>query len=336
MQHASLGSMLTVICARPVQVLLALDRTVQLRQDAEVGEDEILDGIASPAHFHGSRDIVNSAEISPDRKYVLTSSGWSWRLFDAETSELLHKVNLGVGVQWASFSPSGTAVVAVPLDKTARLFTLPCNPYVDRPGRVLRGHKFHVASVSFSHDEHRVVTTAGESSVRQFVALTGELETTHIPNARFKVNHAIFMPCGNILAACANGCALLLDSRNSGTLRCFSTRHRGHVRLVAASPCGGRVLLVSRERLVQVYTASGEHLHDLDGGNDGLITTSAAFNTDSGGNDGCPPNMRITTVEEQQNERVARLFELQSGECKRIVRMARVQGARVSSAQFMF
>ena len=86
----------------------------------------------------GHKDVITSAEFSPDGRYILTSASQDQtvRLWDSGGNFLTVLQGHTGWINTAVFSPDGRYVLTASLDKTARLWDLQGNLLA-----VLRGHE---------------------------------------------------------------------------------------------------------------------------------------------------------------------------------------------------
>lgn len=314
------GSVLTAVRRAPLMALLALSdctaRLVTLDSVASTVVGTAIspaagDDLREPCRRHqqrifaGHSAMVNSAELSPDGRWVLTASAdCTWRLFDLATGECEHRGVLSSSVAWAKFSPSGAAVLVAPLDRTVQLYTLQ-----GQCSATLRGHRAHVSVAAFSCDEGLVATAAQESAVRLFDAATGLLVQTLEPCAPHKVHSVAFAPCGRqLLAACADCKARLLDFETGVCVRTFADGRRGGIRLAAFSSDAAFVLTVSGEKTVRTVVfdaATGERRCVLEGHS--LPLADVVFSSSFG--------EAVITAESDSG--MVRYFDVCTGLCRR-------------------
>ena len=158
-QHVLLGQRRVPVAASFSKDLLRIvsagDRQAHLWQ---------ISGSPLPSiNVEGHAGAVQTAEISPDDRYVVTGSEDAsvrlWHLADSRSSLLMTHRDV---VRWVSFSADGKRVVSASNDKTAQVATVDGS----QPVLALSGHSEGVTFAAFSPDGTAVVTASDDRTAR--------------------------------------------------------------------------------------------------------------------------------------------------------------------------
>ncbi len=187
-----------------------------------------------------------------------------WRLGEAASSEMIRLRVFGLTTPQPSgvaFSPDGSALASVVepaalaiWDRAALLSATPGDP--PEPSITFAGHDARVASVNFSADGRRVVTTALDQTARIW-NLDAPAEPPVILEHRYFVHDATFDPSGRrLLTGCADTNAYLwdLDAPGEPTLLRGAT---GEIHDVAFSPDGKLAATASLDGVLRVWPIDG-------------------------------------------------------------------------------
>ena len=109
-------------------------------------------------------DGVNSAQFSPDGKYIVTASyDNTARVWDAKTGEpVTEPLKHEESVNSAQFSPDGKYIVTASWDNTARVWDAKTGEPVTEPLK----HEGFVLSAQFSPDGRYIVTASSDNTAR--------------------------------------------------------------------------------------------------------------------------------------------------------------------------
>jgi len=213
------------------------------------------------------RDIVNSAQFSPDGTLVVTASAdrtaaiWDARTGRQLVGPLVHQdIVLG-----AKFDPSGSRVVTWANDNTARLWDARTGKPIGEPLR----HRGWVTSADFTRDGMRLVTGAFDCTAQVWDARNGERigpplrhqgwvdsvefspsgrrVATSSDSAR-RVNPEI---CPPIATAAPADAAQVWDAANGQPIG-HSMQHRSGVRTAQFNPDGTRIVTASNDGTAHV------------------------------------------------------------------------------------
>jgi RNA polymerase sigma factor (sigma-70 family) len=129
---------------------------------------------------------VHCVAVSPDGKIIASGSDWPdvcARLWDAETGQELHRLNLDGRVFAVAFSPDGRTVASGSEDRTVRLWDVKTGKETAR----LEGHEAAVSAVAFTPDGKLLTSVGPDGSVRVWEVSTGKA------TGRLKVGNSPFL-----------------------------------------------------------------------------------------------------------------------------------------------
>ena len=225
----------------------------------------------------GHAEIISSAAISPDNKYVLTGShDKTARLWDAQTGTEIHSFQGHSGeVNTVSISPDGRYVLTGGEDDTARLWDI-------ETGKELRKfeHSHPVKSAEFLPDSNHLLTVDLRGAIRLWDIKGGkELRSFGDPSEMVWTAN-VSLDGKRVLILSANKIAQLWDIETGKSLRSFETR-LNRAWAAALSPDGKRVLIggeEANEPVARMWDAeTGKELYKLE---DNFMVMSAAFSSD--------------------------------------------------------
>jgi len=153
--------------------------------------------------WHNS--FVNSAELSPDSKYVLTASNDSTaRLWDTQGKEILRFNGHNDRVIDASFSGSGEKIVTIGLDNSIRLWDINGDLL-----EVFGGYNETPRYAIFSYDDGYITTQSLDDTTRWY-DMDGNMLEKDFWNRECYISSSFFSPSGKqILTASRDGTAKL-------------------------------------------------------------------------------------------------------------------------------
>jgi WD40 repeat protein/serine/threonine protein kinase len=266
-----------------------------------------------PTLVFGNGEQATSVQFSPDGKQIITASGDTARVWDAQTGlPLTEPLQHSNRVHSAQFSPDGKRIV------TASAMTV--HLWDAKNGSPLAEsmeHTNRVFSAQFSPDGNLLLTTSENNIVRVWDAQTGHLSPGIIVHDDV-VRSAKFSPDGKrIVTASFNNTARVWDAL-TGRAITEPLRHSDWVNSVEFSPDGKRILTASRDRTARLWDAQngqplGEPLTHADS------VSSAQFS---------PDGKRIVTASQDTTARVW------DAETARPLTEALKHGGGVLSAQF--
>jgi WD40 repeat protein len=135
--------------------------------------------------------FVNSAQFSPDGKWIVTASNdRTARVWDAQSGQpLTVPMRHDSDVNSAQFSPDGKRIVTASKDNTTRVW----DAQTGTPLTVPMKHDGWVSSAQFSPDGKRIVTASNDNTTRVWDAQSGTPLTVLMKSA---VKSAQFSPDG--------------------------------------------------------------------------------------------------------------------------------------------
>jgi WD40 repeat protein len=213
---------------------------------------------------------VRAASVSPDGRRILSVSGNTARLWEADSETPLTTMRHDGLVFSAVFSPDGRRIVTASVDKTARLWQADS----ETPLTTMR-HDGLVFSAAFSPDGRRIVTASDDNTARLWQA------GSEMPLATMRhdnwVYSAVFSPDGHrIVTASEDNTARLWDAASGQSLA--TMRHDNGVNSAVFSPDGHRIVTASDDNTARLWQAGAETPLATMRHNDGV--TSAAFSPD--------------------------------------------------------
>ncbi len=199
--------------------------------------------------FNSSGDYIVSSSV---RNQV--------RIWDANTGAQLFTLDAIGGDHAVSFSPDGKRIVTIGMDKEANLWDIQTGCMLVS----LKGHSEGVTSVAFDPDGKRVVTGSRDHSARIWDADTGrELHCFH--GHSNDVTFVSFNPDGKyVLSGSADGTGIVWDAKTDRTL--FSLPEldsesprdpehlRGNIHFVSFTPDGERIVTVSSDKIIRIWS----------------------------------------------------------------------------------
>ncbi|MBW4479981.1 MAG: CHAT domain-containing protein [Tolypothrix brevis GSE-NOS-MK-07-07A] len=248
-----------------------------------------IDYYAEERQLKGHEGSVNSANFSPNGKFIVTAGvDKTARIWDFSGQQLQVLRGHEGSVRSANFSPNGQLIVTASFDRTARVW--------DNSGKELvslKGHEGKLFSANFSPDGQRIVT-AGVDGVRLWD--TDGKQLGEIKGHLGSVYSANFSPDGKlIVTAGADKTARIWDSSGK-----FLTELKGHTDTVWSanfSPDSQQVVTASEDKTARVWDLSGKELAVLSAHVD--TVWSASFS---------PDGQKIVTA---SVDRIGRLWDLE-------------------------
>ena len=222
---------------------------------------KIWDLYGSQISGFGEQDNPNSANFSPNRKYIVTTSDSNniVKIWDLSGKRIQDIVNLNP-VNSASFSPDGKRIVTISSDGSARVWLVqPLLPLPGYPG-------------SFSPDGKKILTIALDKTAKIW-DLSGQEIATLQANKDI-VNSASFSPDGKyILTTFLSPIAKVWDS--SGKEIATLKGHLGIVNSARFSPDSQYIVTTSVDQTAKIWDLSGREIASLKG-HKGVVN-SASF-----------------------------------------------------------
>jgi WD40 repeat protein len=143
----------------------------------------------------GHNIYINSAEFSPDGKYIVTASDNTAKLWEAESGKLLHDLTGHTdNVASAEFSPDGKYIVTASWDGTAKVWEAESGEL--KHNIVI--HKNRVNSAKFSPDGKYILTIESNETAFLWEVDTGKLVYDLTEKAGF-IDKALFSPDGKYI-----------------------------------------------------------------------------------------------------------------------------------------
>jgi WD40 repeat protein/tRNA A-37 threonylcarbamoyl transferase component Bud32 len=216
--------------------------TASLDQTARVWDTHNGQPLTGPL-CHGF--TVWSAHFSPDgRRLVTDSQDGTTRIWDSYTGQLLVGPLLGVG--GAEFSPEGTRIATLSND-TARVWDAATGAPLTEPLK----HDGYAASLQFSPDGNRLVTSSSGGSARVWDSHTGQLLVGPLKHDYF-MSSARFSPNGGLLVTASETTARIWDAR-TGQPVTGPLKHDANVTCAQFSPNGLTVVTASADNTARLW-----------------------------------------------------------------------------------
>ncbi|CAE7219006.1 HET-E1 [Symbiodinium sp. CCMP2592] len=220
-------------------------------------------------------DAVSSASFSHSAQQVLTTSGWTARIWSLSGDEEVSLIGHTGAVVSGSFAPDDRLVVTSSShDNTGRIWCAQTGACV----RVLTGYE--LAGAAFTPDGTMVLAACSwEDCALLWSVETGELVRTFQPHSSAVLSASISPDGFTVATACWNG-ELHLWWADSGRCRaCLTGPDQKSKVHVAFSPDGGSLVSASIHHVAQVWDLTGALALRLELQH-GNSVTSASFSPD--------------------------------------------------------
>ncbi len=120
-------------------------------------------------------NLIRSIAISPDSQTVASGSfGGKIKLWNIQSGELLHEINLGTDVRSITFSPDGQTFATAGGNGKVKLWELATGKLV----RTLEENELPVDSVDFSPDGQTIARGGWDNNIKLLDIRTGKLLNT--------------------------------------------------------------------------------------------------------------------------------------------------------------
>lgn len=169
----------------------------------------------------GHRDNLYQAKFSPDGHYIVSTGLDNARIWDAQTGEMLHFLEMGIAHP-ANFSPDGQRVVIGGGDGIARVWDVVTGELL----LSLVGHQDLISISTYSPDGKTILTASNDGDVRLWDAETGLLQHTLIGNQA--IANAFYTADGDKIISVAGEKVWVWDVQTA--LLIFVGSHLHHVR----------------------------------------------------------------------------------------------------------
>jgi WD40 repeat protein/serine/threonine protein kinase len=187
---------------------------------------------------------VSSAEFSPDARRILTVSGYTVCVWDAETGRLItDPLTHSFTVDSSHFSPDGKRIVTVSLDRSARVWDAQSGQPLTEPIKPSAG----INSAEFSPDGKRLLTGSWDNSFLVWDVETGKLLLEAVKPNQVTAGKVAPARKGNVYSVNVAGYANSLD----GVTETFS----GFPTTAHFSPDANRIVTVSLSLGARVWDA---------------------------------------------------------------------------------
>ena len=242
---------------------------------------------------------------------------WEWGLLakQCDVDLVTLEVSQAFGpCEHVAFSPDGTRVVTVRLDKRARIW----NAQTGRLIAMLAGHERPVQSARFSPDGCRVLTASVDRTARLWDAATGRLVRT-LEGHRDVVRDARFSPDGALIVTASDDKTARIWETATGDVLSRLEKHGDAVAVARFSPDGSHVVTASSDGTAWVWkAATGAALHCLRGHSAALRDAQLS-----------PDGRHVVTA---SDDKTARVWDIAAG---RSVATLDGQAGKVLHAQFL-
>ncbi|UWQ49919.1 WD40 repeat domain-containing protein [Leisingera caerulea] len=215
--------------------------------------------------------LTNSCQFSQAGDLLVSASSDCsariWSVPDLRLQAVLTDHN--DDVEMATFSPDDQHIATASRDYKGRVF--------DRAGRLLCelvGHERDVLSITWTRDGRRLVTSGDDGTVREWDADSGtEIKTYDLSGA--ETDTIAITPDAALLAGDDRGVINIL----SGGQRTEVDAHQSGIKRLTLSDDGSRLISISYDRTVRLWTVNDKTLHPLRNGSipDIVWPRSAAF-----------------------------------------------------------
>ena len=199
---------------------------------------------------------VNSVNISPNGKYIVTASNDStaqiWDLSGNKLARLKHKEHHGT-VYRANFSPDSKYIVTASADKTAKIWDLSGKKLITLP------HEHQVNRASFSSDGKRIITVSfdqytykGNYTITLWDLFGKKIGSPLKLQGKIKVIDAVFSPKELVIATTSeDGTVQLLNKQ--GKLIQELKGHEKEVKSIAFNKDGNLIATASSDTTVRLW-----------------------------------------------------------------------------------
>ena len=255
--------------------------------------------------MNGHSNKVTSAVISPDNKYIASSS-WDGfvNIWDVNNGKLLRRLNAQKDKVFdVAFSPSGKSLACSYYDGIVRIWNH-IDGYIEKE---LNGHTLWAQSVTYSNNGKLLITTYSFDKT----AIIWDISTGKIIHQLKSHNNTVrkgsFSPDDKIVATAAADSIIRLWDVKTGKEIKKMTGHIGYINDVSFSPDGQKLLSAGEDRTIRVWDCdSGKEILKILG-HDRMIN-SASFSSDG------------TKIVSASNDNSVKIFDAMNGsELKRFV-----------------
>jgi WD40 repeat protein len=205
----------------------------------------------------GHRDNLYQAKFSPDGHYIVSTGLDNARIWDAQTGEMLHFLEMGIAHP-ANFSPDGQRVVIGGGDGIARVWDVVTGELL----LSLVGHQDLISISTYSPDGKTILTASNDGDVRLWDAETGLLQHTLIGNQA--IANAFYTADGDKIISVAGEKVWVWDVQTA--LLIFVGSHLDHVHSEILNH--DETELITRDRNHTIYRwdmKTGELIEAIDG-----------------------------------------------------------------------
>jgi WD40 repeat protein/transcriptional regulator with XRE-family HTH domain len=285
-----------------IALLAIRSLTMQYTPSGDAVLSELITLEVPPLEFMGHTDSIWDIDISPDGKYLATSSvDKTARLWDLATGETIRIFSGHTGViDGIAFSPDGKTLATGSADHTIRLWDVASGETI----QVFSVPTGEVGDVAFSPDGQSLVSTTGGPTALLWDVASGQ--TVHVFTGHSELVIGVaYSPDGKyVLTGSLDDTARLWDVANGQTVRVF-TGHSGNVGGVAFSPDGKYAVTGSDDHAIKLWeVATGQLVREFSGHRGGV--TGIEFSPDG--------QLLLTG----SSDRTARLWDVATGQTIRV------------------
>ncbi len=222
----------------------------------------------------GHKKQINSAVISPDKKWIVTASEdgtakiWNIESGEVEMTLLGHRS----GIFSVDISPSGQYIVTGSKDFEARIWKRQSGKTIHK----LKGHSQWIWCVDYSPDGTRVASSSHDMTTKIWSARDGKLlQTLSVNDGQRRWNYSCdFSSDSKKLITGHPALAVLWDVMTGEKIQSFDVGgHENYIQAVALSPDGTRAATGGLDKTITLWnTQTGQSIHKL-GNHKGFINS---------------------------------------------------------------
>ena len=226
----------------------------------------------TPFVCHGYTSSVESVEISPDGKYIVSGSLWTIKIWDLKSGECLNTLE-GNTSSVIAISPDGKYIVFGSfLDDTIKIWDLKSGECLN----TLEGNTPFAKSVAISPDGKYIVFGSLWDDIKIWDLKSGECLNT-LEGHTSSVESVEISPDGKYIVSGSNDSTIKIWDLKSG--ECLNTLegHTDLINSVAISPDGKYIVSGSNDSTIKIWDLkSGEYIYSIYNYNDFIAIDNKA------------------------------------------------------------